>query len=145
MVITSTETTLKKVEQGKFPQNLPSVPALSIGQSWITYPFLTNLARAMGLLWLAQPSWDPSSRARDWVTVSWAYERSEVGVGVEKDDSSLALFNKSHPQQKDASILSTIQVLKLEGERRGMNVGGQPAWSTTKGKVSVRCIVFCIQ
>lgn len=60
----------------------------------------------------------------------------EVGIGVGKYDSSLLLFNESNPQRKDTYILSAaIWVLKLYGENREMDIGRQPAWFTTKGKV----------
>ena len=145
-VITSMETTLQKAEQEKCPQNLPTVPTLHISQNWITCLFLTNLVTGVGLLELAQPSWDPPSRARGWVTVSWAYKRSEVGTGVEEDDASQALFRKSHTSTKERCF-HTINDSGVEIRRRKrvVSIGGPPAWSTAKGKVSVRCKVYCMR
>lgn len=42
------------------------------------------------------------------------------------------MFDESDPQRKDTATLSTVQVLKLGGESREMDVGRQPTWTTTR-------------
>lgn len=42
------------------------------------------------------------------------------------------MFDESDPQRKDTTTLSTVQVLKLGGESREMDVGRQPTWTTTR-------------